>query len=68
MFKRLLIALGLRAAPAPIRSFAVASSFVGALPALAYVAWKYRSQIGSVVQRARHGNLLKAAQPTTQTA
>lgn len=47
MLKRILFYLGLRRAPAPVRSYVAASSFVGVLPALAYVAWKYRREIAS---------------------
>jgi hypothetical protein len=36
---------------------------VGTLPALAYVAWKYRDQITSLVHRARRNkNLLKSGE------
>ncbi len=52
MMKRLLIALGLRSAPPPIRSYLTASSFAGALPALAFVAWKYRGEIAPLLHRA----------------
>lgn len=53
MIKKLLLALGLRRAPAPVRSYLAASSFVGGLPAIAFVAWKYRSNIKQLVARAR---------------
>jgi hypothetical protein len=56
MFKKLLLALGLAKAPAPIRSYAVASSFVGAPLALAFVAWKYRDKIRPLLQRAQHAS------------
>jgi hypothetical protein len=51
MFMKLLMALGLRSAPAPVRNYLAVSSFFGALPALAYVAWKNRDKIRPVVQR-----------------
>jgi hypothetical protein len=53
MFKKILITLGLAKAPLPIKSYLVASSFVGTLPALAFVAWKYREKIIPVVRRAK---------------
>lgn len=52
MMKRLLIALGLRSAPPPLRTYLAASSFVGVLPALAFVAWKYRGKIAPMLHRA----------------
>jgi hypothetical protein len=51
MIKRILLALGLRSAPAPLRTYLTASSFVGGIPALAYVAWKYRGKIKPLLQR-----------------
>lgn len=51
MIQRILIALGLRAAPSPVRSYFAVSSFVGAVPALAYVAWKNRDRLASVWQQ-----------------
>lgn len=51
MFKRILLALGLAKAPAPVRSYLAVSSFLGAVPALAWVAWKNRDKIRPVVQR-----------------
>jgi hypothetical protein len=48
MLKQLLITLGLRKAPAPVRTYVAASSLVGAVPALAYVAWKNREQLRSL--------------------
>jgi hypothetical protein len=52
MIARILIALGLRSAPAPLRSYLTASSFVGVVPALAFVAWKYRRKIAPMLRRA----------------
>jgi hypothetical protein len=51
MLKRILIALGLRSAPRPVRSYFAVSSFFGAVPALAWVAWKNREQIRPLLQR-----------------
>jgi hypothetical protein len=48
MLKQLLIHLGLRNAPTPVRTYVAASSLVGAVPALAYVAWKNRDQLQSL--------------------
>jgi hypothetical protein len=53
MFKKILITLGLAKAPMPVKSYLVASSFVGTLPALAFVAWKYREKIVPVFRRAK---------------
>lgn len=52
MLRRLLLALGLAKAPAPVRNYLAVSSFVGTVPALAYVAWKNRSKIAPLLQRA----------------
>jgi ABC-type hemin transport system substrate-binding protein len=62
MFKRILYALGLQAAPRPIRSFITASSFVGTLPALAFVAWRYRDRIVPALGSAKR---LVARTPST---
>lgn len=51
MFKKLLITLGLAKAPAPVRSYFVASSMFGTIPALAFVAWKNRDRIRGLLQR-----------------
>ena len=51
MIKRILIALGLRNAPAPLRSYLTVSSVFGAVPALAWVAWRNREQIRPLLQR-----------------
>jgi hypothetical protein len=53
MFKRILLALGLRKAPAPIQRYVAASSFVGGVPALAYVLFKHRGDIASMFRSAR---------------
>lgn len=50
MFKKLLMAIGLRKAPAPVRNYLALSSFFGAVPALAYVAWKNRDRIRPILQ------------------
>jgi len=52
MRMKILMALGLRKAPAPVRSYLAVSSFFGAVPALAYVAWKNRDRIRPLAQRA----------------
>ena len=64
MIKKLLFALGVAKAPAPVKSYFAASSFVGAPLALAFVAWRYRDKIGPLLRRA---NVLPASTPT-QTA
>lgn len=51
MFKRILFWLGLAKAPAPVRTYLAASSFVGTVPAIAWVAWKNRDNIRSLLQR-----------------
>lgn len=51
MLRSLLVNLGLAKAPAPIRSYVTASSFFGVLPAVAFVGWKYRSQIADFARR-----------------
>jgi hypothetical protein len=48
MLKKILVMLGLAKAPKPIRSYIVTSSFLGVVPALAWVAWKYRDRIRSL--------------------
>ena len=53
MFKRILLALGLRKAPPPIQRYVAASSFVGTVPALAYVLFKHRGEIAGLIHRAR---------------
>lgn len=53
MLKRILLALGLRKAPAPIQRYVAASSFVGGLPALAYVLFKHRGEVAGLFQKAR---------------
>lgn len=52
MLKQILIALGLRNAPTPVRTYVAASSLVGGVPALAYVAWKHREQIAALWRNA----------------
>ena len=54
MLKKLLLTLGLAKAPAPIRTYFAASSFVGAVPALAFVAWRNRAQLKALFQRVTH--------------
>jgi hypothetical protein len=57
MFRKLLFALGLRHAPAPVRSYVAVSSLFGGLPAIAFLAWKYRGKILPVLKRATHRGL-----------
>lgn len=52
MLSTILVHLGLRAAPTPVRTYVAVSSVVGAVPALAYVAWKNRDKIAALWQRA----------------
>ncbi len=51
MLKKILLTLGLAKAPAPVRTYFAASSFVGVVPALAYVAWKNRDRLRSMLRR-----------------
>lgn len=51
MLKKILMALGLRKAPAPVRSYLAVSSVFGAVPALAYVAWKNRDRLRPALNR-----------------
>jgi hypothetical protein len=51
MLKRLLVFFGLRKAPSPVKSYVAFSSLFGTLPAVAYVAWKYRDRIGPALKR-----------------
>ncbi len=50
MLKRILIAIGLKKAPTPVRSYFLVSSLFGVVPALAWVAFKNRDRIRSFVQ------------------
>ena len=61
MLKNLLMAIGLRKAPAPIRTYVAASSFVGVIPAVAYVAWKHRDRIASFFKKGARERALPAA-------
>lgn len=51
MIRSLLVFLGLRKAPAPVKKYIAASSVFGAVPTAAFFAWKYRDQIMSGVRR-----------------
>jgi hypothetical protein len=51
MLMKILIALGLRKAPAPVRNYLAVSSLFGGVPALAYLAWRNRDKIRPVLQR-----------------
>jgi len=53
MLKRILIAIGLKKAPTPVRSYFLVSSVFGVVPALAWVAFKNRDRIMSYVQQHR---------------
>ena len=53
MLKRILIAIGLKKAPTPVRSYFLVSSLFGVVPALAWVAYKNRDAIRSFVQQRR---------------
>ncbi len=55
MLKKLLLTLGIAKALAPIRTYVMASSFFGTLPALAWVAWKNRAAIRAGYARLRGG-------------
>lgn len=50
MMRSLLVYLGLRQAPTPVRNYLTATSVFGALPVAAFFAWKYRDQITSTVK------------------
>ena len=63
MFKKLLLAVGLAKAPAPIRTYVAASSFFGTIPAIAGVAWKNREAIKSGIQRLRGRQAAPAPAP-----
>jgi hypothetical protein len=52
MLKKLLLALGFAKAPPPVRSYLAVSSFIGAVPALAWVLWRNRDRIRPMLQRA----------------
>lgn len=61
MIRSLLVYLGLRNAPMPVRSYMAASSVVGALPVAAFFAWKYRDQIKQGIQRFNRMPITEAA-------
>ncbi len=52
MLKKLLIALGLRHAPPPIRRYLIATSVVGVVPTALILAWRNRRRIASMLRRA----------------
>lgn len=64
MFKKLLVLLGLRHAPTPVRTYVVASSVVGAVPAALFLAWKYRGKIAPMLRRATPQRM-ETMQPVT---
>ena len=51
MLTKILMALGLRKAPMPVRHYLAVSSFVGAVPAIAWVAWKNREKLRPMRER-----------------
>jgi len=51
----MLVALGLRSAPTPVRTYFAVSSLFGAVPAIAWVAWKNRERIGTMLGRVTSG-------------
>ena len=51
MIKKILFALGLAKAPAPVKSYLKVSTFLGTVPAIAWVAWKNREAISRGVRR-----------------
>lgn len=53
MLKKLLIMVGLAKAPAPVKSYVAVSSLFGAVPALAWLAWRNRDAIRGTVRRLR---------------
>ncbi|MDB4946649.1 MAG: hypothetical protein JWP97_6183 [Labilithrix sp.] len=53
LLKKILVAIGIAKAPAPVKSYLTVSSFFGAVPAVAWVAWKNRDAIRSAVGRLR---------------
>jgi hypothetical protein len=59
MLKRILIAIGLAKAPTPIKSYVMASSFIGTVPALLWVAWRNRDRIRALA----HDLRARSAQP-----
>ena len=52
MLKKMLVLLGLRAAPTPIKSYIALSSLIGGVPAALLIAWKYRGKIAPMLHRA----------------
>ena len=65
MFKKLLVFLGLQHAPTPVRTYLVASSAVGAVPAALFLAWKYRGRIAPMLRRATPQRSEQQVQPAT---
>jgi hypothetical protein len=48
MLEKILMTVGLAKGPSPIRKFIGATAFFGTIPALGYLAWKYRGKIKSL--------------------
>jgi hypothetical protein len=53
MLKKLLVMVGLAKAPVPVKSYLAVSSVVGAVPALAWLAWRNRDAIRGTIRRLR---------------
>jgi hypothetical protein len=56
MLKTILVQLGLRKAPTPVRTVAALSSLFGTLPVAAFFAWKYRDRIAAMMSRYTHAS------------
>lgn len=52
MFKKMLVRLGLRKAPTPVRTYLMVSSVAGGIPAALLLAYKYRRKIAPMLRRA----------------
>lgn len=72
--KKLLIALGLQAAPPPARPYFLIAATLGVVPALLWMAWRNRRTLAEGVREAEHvaGDLLAGRsarrEPTTSTS
>lgn len=53
MLKKILVMVGLAKAPTPVKSYVAASSLFGAVPAIAWVAWRNRDAIRGAIHRLR---------------
>lgn len=61
MIRSMLVYLGLRKAPVPVRNYLAASSMFGAVPVAAFFAWKYRDDIQGAFRK-------YSRMPTTSSA